>query len=139
MKAQTTTKSAVVRYSEAFKIQVIRELESGVHADCASARRAYGIGSLSTVTQWYRKYGGTYKRRKFIRIETMENKHELESLKKRVSELEGALADTTIELLLERQFLKFACDEAGIADITAFKKKGVGKVSTQRSLSKAPH
>ncbi len=33
-----------IRYSEAFKLQVVRELEEGKHTSCWAAREAYGIG-----------------------------------------------------------------------------------------------
>jgi len=50
-------KSETVKYSEAFKLQVVSELESG-HLRCAyDARMRYGIKGGSTVEKWIRKYG----------------------------------------------------------------------------------
>jgi len=46
-----------VRYSEAFKRQVVGELERGKHPSIESARRAYRIHGSMTVWNWVRKYG----------------------------------------------------------------------------------
>ena len=43
-------------YSLTFKIQVVREVESGEQSTL-SAQRKYGIQSRSTVITWLRKYG----------------------------------------------------------------------------------
>lgn len=126
----------IIRYSEAFKIQVVRELESGIHENYNAAKRAYGIGSASTIINWHSKYGNTYKKRRFIRVESKTDKDKLEQLQARVRELEGALSDTTIDLLLEREYLKMACKEAGIEDVNSFKKKEGTKASTPSSKRK---
>lgn len=45
-----------VRYDEAFKIRVVKEVESGLLSKDAS-RRKYGIRGKTTVLSWCRKYG----------------------------------------------------------------------------------
>src|SRR5215831_15609579 len=110
-----------IRYSEAFKMAVVREVESG-QIPFEQVRRKYGIVGWSTVQRWVRRYGnGT--RGKIIRVETPEEINEQERLKKRVRLLEQALADANIDLALERQFTRLACERAGIKDVAAFKKK----------------
>jgi len=113
-----------IRYSEAFKIAVVRELErDGLPMD--RARRKYGIGAMSTVRYWVRKYGnGT--RGKVIRVEKPEEINELKRLKERVRKLETALADAHLEAAFERAYTRLACKRAGITDIEAFKKKTDG-------------
>jgi IS5 family transposase len=56
-------------------------------------------------------------------VQTPEEINEQEQLKQRVRLLERALADANIELALERQFTRLACERAGIKDVAAFKKK----------------
>ncbi len=46
-----------VRYSEAFKRQVVAELEDGKYSSIGEANRVYGIRGAATVPQWIRKYG----------------------------------------------------------------------------------
>jgi len=50
-------RATIVRYSEAFKLQVVNELETGVLESVAEARRRYGIPGSETVVKWLKKYG----------------------------------------------------------------------------------
>lgn len=50
-------KSTGIRYSEAFKIQVVEEIACGKFTSAYKAEKAYGIRGRSTVTKWIRKYG----------------------------------------------------------------------------------
>ena len=119
---------AAVRYSEAFKMEIVRELEQGgINID--QIRRKYGIGSHASIRSWVGKYGnGTVG--KVIRVEKPEEKNEREELKRRVRALERALADANIDLVLERAYTKIACERAGIKDVEAFKKKHRGEQPT---------
>jgi len=65
-------------------------------------------------------------------VETPEEINHTEQLKRRVRALERALADVNIELVLERQFTRIACERAGIRDVVEFKKKAAGKRPTER-------
>jgi hypothetical protein len=47
-------------------------------------------------------------------------------LRKRVRELERALADAHLDLKLEAAYVKLACDAAGVQDVAEFKKKHAG-------------
>lgn len=44
------------QYSEAFKKQIVREFEQGVH-NKDQLQRKYGLGGKSRVLEWCRKYG----------------------------------------------------------------------------------
>jgi transposase-like protein len=113
-----------IRYSEAFKMGVVRELEEQ-DLPCEHVRRKYGILGCGTVQSWVRKYGnGT--RGKVIRVETPEQIDELKRLKERVKRLERLLADANIDLALERAYTQIACERAGIQDVNEFKKKHPG-------------
>jgi transposase len=114
-----------IRYSEAFKSEVVRELEEGVIAFDAISRK-YGIKGASTVSKWVRKYGnGT--RGKVVRVEKPDELNELKRLQARVRSLEAALADANIDAALERAYTRLACRRAGIADVAEFKKKAAGE------------
>jgi len=123
-------RKAVVRYSESFKLQVVRELEEGRHGSCNAAMEAYGIRGSETVYRWARQYGREHLTRRVIRVETLEERDELRRIKERLRDLEQALGDATLDLRLEREYLKIACHQAGIEDVEAFKKKVHGKQST---------
>jgi transposase-like protein len=120
----------IIRYSEAFKIQVVREMEAE-GLSCSAAGRKYGIGGRNTVEKWARKYGKGLIG-KVIRVETPQEVNELKKAKERIKRLESLLADTNLELALERQYMRLACARAGIEDVEEFKKKSDGKPPTAR-------
>ena len=120
----------VIRYSEAFKMQVVRELERGGISLTGMAGK-YGVRGKETLQKWIRKYGnGTLG--KVIRVQKPEEIDELKKLKARVKRLETALADANIELALERAYTELACERAGINDVPGFKKKCDGQQPTGR-------
>ena len=119
-----------IRYSEAFKLSVVGEVQREGQS-FEHVRRKYGIGGCDTVQQWVRQYGnGT--RGKVIRVEKPEEINEFKRLKEHVRRLESALANAHVDLALERQFTRLACEEAGITDVESFKKNGAGKPRTGR-------
>jgi transposase-like protein len=114
-----------IRYSEAFKMEVVGELERE-QLPFEQLRHKYGIGGCDTVQRWVQKYGNG-SRGKIIRVETPKEIDQLKKLKERVRRLESALADANIELALERAYTQVACERAGITDVEGFKKKGAGR------------
>ena len=113
----------VVRYSEAFKLQVVNELESGVIESAAAARERYGVGGGGTVESWLKKYGRDHLRSRIIRVETPQDGDQIKALKKRIHDLEKALADTQVKAVLSEAYYQIVCEEHGIKDPEAFKKK----------------
>jgi len=117
----------VKRYSEAFKLQVIRELETGRFDSPFEAGRAYGVG-LGTVGYWLRRYGKNHLLGKVVRVMKADEQAEVHALRKQVRELKGALADAHLDMKLEAAYLKIACRTAGVVDVDDFKKKHAGKL-----------
>jgi len=118
---------SVMRYSEAFKLQVVRELEKGRFASAFEAGRAYGVKGQGTVGYWVRRYGKDHLLGKVVRVMKADEQAEVQALRKRVRELERALADAHIDLRLDDAYLQIACRAAGIEDVEGFKKKHAGK------------
>lgn len=128
MRQQNSVIKPAIRYSEAFKVEVVRELEKDL-APVDQVRRKYGVGA-GTIQQWIGKYGnGT--RGKVMRVETPKEIDERKKLKERVKRLESLLADANIDLALERQYTRLACQRAGIEDVEEFKKKVAGPPPTE--------
>jgi transposase-like protein len=110
-----------IRYSEAFKMALVRELEAGGQP-FERVRRKYGIGGAGLLQQWARKYGrGDLG--KVIRVEKPKEVNEREQMKRRIKALETALADAHLDLVIERAYIQIACERAGIEDVGEFKKK----------------
>ncbi len=111
-----------VRYSEAFKRQVVTELEGGKHGSLNAVCRVYRIGGTSTVARWVRRYGREDLLPKSVRIESLKERDELAEARKRIRELEAAVADAHIDYCLEKAYLQVACDRLE-EDLDSFKKK----------------
>ena len=122
---------SIVRYSEAFKQQVVGELEQGKFISIRQASQAYGIGGGNTIGKWLRKYGSQDLLPKHVRIETLKERDELKEARKRIRQLEAALADAHIDHDLESSYLKIVCERMGV-DLGEFKKKNVMTLSDIR-------
>lgn len=126
-----------VGYSEAFKRKIILELENGKYGSLSGISRAYGIRGGSTVSNWLRKYGREDLLPKYVRVETLKERDELKEARKRIRELEAAVADAHIDYCLEKGYLKVACERMGIG-LDEFKKKNAMTLSsTRRNRRKA--
>lgn len=117
---------SVIRYSEAFKLQVVRELEDGRYQSPLEAGRAYGVKGQGTVASWLRRYGKSQLLRKVVWVMKPDEQSEVKELRKRVRDLERALADAHLDSKLDAAYLQFACKAAGIEDVDGFKKKHAG-------------
>lgn len=120
----------IIRYSKSFKMQLVREVESG--RLCAEeVRRKYQIPGSSTVMKWVRRYGsGKYG--KVIRVEKSGEVNEAGRLRQELRRVKEALADAHVALAVEKAFLEVAC-EAMNQTLEGFKKKHAGGRRTTRS------
>lgn len=125
-----------VRYSEAFKRRIVQEVERGKHRSLNGVANAYGIGGMSTVAGWVRKYGREDLLPRNVRIETLDERNELKAARKRIRELEAAVADAHIDYCLEKAYLHVACDRMG-TDPDSFKKKHAMTLSDTRKSKPA--
>ena len=119
-----------IRYSKAFKLQAVREVENG--QNCAWAvQKKYGIKGSATVNRWVRQLGsGKYG--KIIRVERPDEMSEAARVRKQLQLAKEALADAHMELALERAFLTVACEQLD-QTVEGFKKKHGGRPRTRRS------
>ena len=120
----------IIRYSHAFKMQAVREVETG--QDCAWAvGRKYAVKGPGTVMRWVRQFGsGKYG--KVIRVERPDEINESVRLRTQLRQAKEALADAHMELALEKAYLEVACERMG-QTVAGFKKKQVGGRRTGRS------
>jgi transposase-like protein len=120
----------VIRYSPAFKRQLVREVEGG--ESCAyGVQRKYNIKGTHTVMRWVRQFGsGKYG--KIIRVEKADEINEAARLRSQLRQAKEALADAHMELALEKAFLAVACEQMD-QTVEGFKKKHAGRPRTRRS------
>jgi len=125
----------VVKYSEAFKLHVVKELEEGKLSSMEEAKLRYGIGGGSTISKWVRKYGKNKILTKIVRVEMPDERSEIERLRKENQMLKAALADTTVRDVLNRAYFEVVCEDFGVTDVEAYKKKLDTKVSKKLKTS----
>ena len=114
----------VTRYSICFKRQVIADLEGGRFESITEAHRHYGIAGPATIQRWLRRFGKNHLAPKVIRVEKPNEKDQIRKLKQQIAQLQQALGQTQAENVVNREFLKIACEDLG-CDVDAFKKKAV--------------
>ena len=124
-------KIAQIRYSEAFKKQVVREYEGG--ASAYRLREKYGIRGGSTITTWLKKYGREGSRYELMVIQKPEEQERVKQLEKRVQELEKALVQMTLDKLMLESLVEVIEAEEGEV------KKNIGQRSlSERSTKRRP-
>jgi len=122
---------SIIRYSEAYKIQIVSELEKGKLTGIPHAQEKYGISGSETIQRWLIKYGRGHLLPRIVRIEMPDEKSEITKYKKRIRELEKALADTKVAEVLNRAYFELVCKEANIKDIDGYKKKIAQRLSEE--------
>jgi transposase-like protein len=120
----------VIRYSHPFKMQAVKEVESGEDSAWA-VQRKYHIKGGNTVLRWVRQFGsGKYG--KILRVERADEVNEASRLRSQLRQAKEALADAHMELALEKAFLAVACERMD-QTVEDFKKKHAGRPRTRRS------
>lgn len=96
------------RYSQAFKLQVVREYERGYQTK-DSLMEKYKIGGHSTVLTWCRKYGKLYYAKKSLSGRPMKDPQ-----KQRIKELEYELKQACEKILAYEKLIEVTKRETGI-------------------------
>lgn len=123
-------RKAVIRYSTAFKQQVVADLESGRFGSILAAGEHYGIRGSQTVRKWLKQFGRNHLIPKVVRVEKPDEADQIRQLKKQIRQFQEALGKTQLQNSLNDSFLRIACEQLGV-DCEEFKKK----VATKRSTS----
>lgn len=120
-----------VRYSEALKLQVVNDLESGKLSSIGEANRHYGITGSATVKNWLKKYGRNHLIPKVIRVERPNEQDQIKKLKSEIKQLKEALADSYLEKLVSESHFEVLCEQMNL-DSANIKKKIDTTQSTKR-------
>ena len=121
--------SVQIRYSIAFKQQVVGELESGRFGSLQEVGRHYGIGGADTVRKWLQRLGKHHLMPKVVRVEKPDEVDQIAELRKQVRQLQQALGQTQMKNVMNETFLEIACEQLGV-DLETFKKKADTKPSS---------
>jgi transposase-like protein len=121
MKKSNYEQKVVKRYSSAFKLKVVNEIESG-KLSMNRAKEIYDISGAHTIERWIKSLGKNHLLSKIVRIEMKDEKDQVKELKERVRKLEKLLANKELDNLMNEAFLELLAEDNSI-DLEEFKKK----------------
>jgi transposase-like protein len=92
-----------LRYSSAFKVKVVTEIEAGKFT-LAEARRIYDINIKggNTIQKWIEQLGKTHLLNKVVRIQMKDERDQIKKHKHQIRALEKALSNAQVEILCWR-------------------------------------
>ena len=123
-------RSLVIRYSEAFKHQVIKEVEDG-QCSCSQAQKKYGIKGTNTIHYWMKRMGKLEALPKIIRVEKPDEKSRIKELERQLQQLKNSLAETQVRYLMAESQFEIMCEQQGL-DPQEVKKKLEQKDSSEQ-------
>ena len=103
----------IKKYSMAFKMKVVSEIEKGKFS-IDQAREIYDIGGSQTIQKWMTKFGKANLISKVVKIEMKDEKDKLTELKKEKQLLESALAQSQLKVFILESLVDIAKDQHGI-------------------------
>jgi len=103
----------ILRYSSAFKLKVVKEIESGKFT-IAQARKVYNIKGTSTIQMWIKKYGKNHLLKNIIRIQMKDEKDQIKELKNQIRALERTLSKSQIDNLCLQSLVEVIDEKYGI-------------------------
>lgn len=93
------------RYSEAFKLKVVDEIEKG-KLTIRQASQIYEINGGATIYDWLKKYGKSHLINKIVRVEMKNEKDIIKVKNERIRELEQALAALTVQNICQECYIE---------------------------------
>lgn len=113
MKASFKEGRVSKRYSEAFKREVVRQIESG-ELSAGQAKRRYELTGGSTVYKWLERYGSYTHKQRVMRIEKPGEVDRVKQLEKEKQELQAALATAHLKILALESTIEVTEETYGI-------------------------
>lgn len=101
-----------IRYSESFKLKVIKEIEeTGLRI--AEAKRIYNIKGGQTIELWLKKYGKQDLLPKQVRVEMRGEKDRIRELEKEKREMESAIAKLAMQNQVYESIFEIYAEDNG--------------------------
>jgi transposase-like protein len=102
----------IKRYSEAFRIQVVREYEESGSSIC-ELHRKYGIGK-TTIQKWINRYSKEGVRHRLMVIQSPEEQNRIKELEERIRRQEELIARLALDKLMLESTLEVIERDYGI-------------------------
>lgn len=120
-----------VRYSESFKLSVLKDIETN-NLSFGQARIKYNIKGGSTIQKWAKKYGNFNLLNKVIIVKKPGEIDRLKQMKDEIRRLKEALADTVLDKKIAESTLEVICEDMEL-DLDAVKKKAGAELQQRQS------
>lgn len=114
-----------IHYSESFKIELIRRLESE-DLSIRAISKLYGISGSETVKRWLKKYGREHLLSKKVIVMSLKDQDAVKRLEQENKALRDLVVRLQLESLANESLAEIACEQLGI-DKDALKKKQAQK------------
>jgi transposase len=95
------------RYSVAFKMRIVEEVENGL-ITTYEARKLYGIAGKSTIGDWVERYGMNKRLERTVYVMTHDEELELIRLRKENRRLQRALDDSQLKSIALESLIEVA-------------------------------
>lgn len=95
------------RYSVAFKMRVVEEVENGL-ISAHEARKLYHIGGQGTIAEWVQRYGMNKRLERTVYVMTHDEELELIRLRKENRRLQRALDDSQLKSIALESLIEVA-------------------------------
>jgi transposase len=105
MMRKMSNSGVIIRYSEAFKLKVVEEIERG-HLTITKAMRLYDIKGSATIYNWIRKYGKSHLLKKTVRIQMKNEKDKMAELERENRSLKSAVASLTLQNICLQSYVE---------------------------------
>ena len=106
----TKERAGLIRYSNCFKQDVVREIEEQGLSHFEASRR-YGIRGSTTVKRWIVKFGKNHLINKVIRVEMKGEVNQLKRLELELRRLKEAYADLSLKYQCAEKVIEIANEE----------------------------
>lgn len=114
-----------VRYSESFKLEVIRRMEEE-GLSLTSVSKLYDIKGAQTVKRWVESYGRHHLLGKKVIVMSVNEKDSLKRLEQENKQLRDLIVKLQLDTLTNESLAEIACKQLGIS-LEEFKKKQAAK------------
>ena len=108
-----TEQKVVLRYSTAFKLKVVEQIERG-ELTVAEARRIYDIRGGQTVQSWLAKHGKSDLLARVVRVQMKDETDRIKQLEAEKKKLESALAQAHVKNLFLEEVIRLGKEDFGI-------------------------
>ncbi len=105
-------KEVYKRYSEAFRIQVVREYEAG--ASMNELQKKYGIRGTTTISKWIKRYSTEGVRHQLMVIQSPEEQNRIKELEEQIRRQEELIAQLALDKLMLESTLEVIQRQYGI-------------------------